>query len=130
MKSVTYRSLLCCAAAVLLAACASESELTAIRLDTDHPLYKSEACQQALAAVETHKNAKQVSNIATPLLVVLSAGLLLPVVAANAGLDTVDRVDASNLATRCGGKGKTREEIADNVVKGAAAGLVGGLPAK
>lgn len=113
-----------------LAGCASESELAAIRLDTSHPLYKSEACQQALSAVESHKDAKTVSNVATPVLVVLSAGLLLPVVAANAGLDTVDRVDASNLEMRCGGKGKTKEEITEKVVGGAAFGLAGGVVGK
>lgn len=113
-----------------MAGCASESELAAIRLDTSHPLYKSEACQQALATVENHKDAKTMSNVATPVLVFLSAGLLLPVVAANAGLDTVDRVDASNLEVRCGGKGKSSEEITEKVVGGAALGLVGGVVGK
>ncbi len=130
MKSDKYlQSLLFCAAASL-AGCASESELTAIRLDTSHPLYKSQPCKQSLAIVEGHKNAKQVSNFATPILVVLSGGLLIPVIAANAGLDTLDRVDASNLADRCGGKGKSGSEIARNVVTGAAFGAVGAIPSK
>jgi hypothetical protein len=113
-----------------LAGCASESELAAIRLDTTHPLYKSQACQQALSTVESHKEAKSVSTVAMPVLVFLSAGLLLPVVAANAGLDTVDRVDASNLEMRCGGKGKSKEEITEKVVGGAALGLAGGVVGK
>ncbi|MCX7210887.1 MAG: hypothetical protein NTZ99_11060 [Burkholderiales bacterium] len=113
-----------------LAGCASESELAAIRLDTSHPLYKSKACQQALSTVQNHKDAKSVSTVATPVLVFLSGGLLLPMVAANAGLDTVDRVDASNLEMRCGGKGKTREEITEKVVGGAALGLAGGAVGK
>jgi hypothetical protein len=50
--------------------------------------------------------------------------------AANAGLDTVDRVDASNLEMHCGGKGKTREEITEKVVGGAALGLAGGAVGK
>ena len=80
MKSAPYlRCLLFCATAAM-AACASESELTAIRLDTSHPLYKSEACQRSLANVDGHKNAKQISNFATPVLVVMSGGLLLPLV--------------------------------------------------
>lgn len=131
MKSVPYlRCLLICSAAALAAACASESELVAIRLDTNHPLYLSDACQQSLAKVESHKTAKQVSTLATPLLVVLSAGLLIPVVAANAGLDTADHVDASNLASRCGGKGKSNVEIAGKVVQGAALGMVSVIPNK
>ena len=115
---------------IALAGCASESELAAIRLDTSHPLYKSEACQHALSKVQNHKEAKSVSTVATPVLVFLSGGLLLPVVAANAGLDTVDRVDASNLEMRCGGKGKTREEITEKVVGGAALGIAGGAVGK
>ena len=131
MKSISYlRCLLMCAAAVVVAACASESELVAIRLDTSHPLYLSEACQQSLAKVESHKTVKQVSTLATPLLVVLSAGLLIPVVAANAGLETVDQVDASDLASRCGGKGKSRVEVAGRVVQGAALGMVSVIPNK
>jgi hypothetical protein len=116
--------------AIALTGCASESELAAIRLDTGHPLYKSEACQHALSKVQNHKEAKSVSTVATPVLVFLSGGLLLPVVAANAGLDTVDRVDASNLEMRCGGKGKSREEITEKVVGGAALGLAGGAVGK
>ena len=57
----------------------------------------------------------------------LSGGLLLPaVVATNIGLDTVDRVDASKMEKVCGGEGKTAEEIATGVVKGAAFGLATG----
>ena len=115
---------------IALTGCASESELAAIRLDTNHPLYKSEACQHALSTVQNHKEAKSVSTVATPVLVFLSGGLLLPVVAANAGLDTVDRVDASNLEMRCGGQGKSREEITEKVVGGAALGLAGGAVGK
>lgn len=127
----TYFSRICVTLLSLsLVGCASQSELAAIRLDTTHPLYKSEACQKALSTVENHKDAKSVSNVATPVLVLLSGGLLLPVVAANAGLDTVDRVDASNLETRCGGKGKTKDEIVEKVVGGAAFGLAGGAVGK
>ena len=113
-----------------LCACASESELTAIRLDTSHKLYSSEACQQSLSAARIHQDTKLVSSIATPVLVMLSGGLLLPLVGANVGLDTVDRIDASNMATRCGGKGKTADQITKEVVQGAALGLVPGVPVK
>lgn len=116
--------------ASLLCGCASESELTAIRLDTSHPLYASEACQHSLRAVQIHQDAKLFSGFATPVLVFLSGGLLVPLVGANAGLDAVDRIDASNMATRCGGKGKTANQITEGVVQGAALGLVTKVPAK
>jgi hypothetical protein len=110
--------------------CASESELTAIRLDTDHPLYKTEACQQSIKDGERHKELRSARVLLSPVLVVMSGGLLLPLVAANVGMDTVDHVDASNMATRCGGKGKTGSEITESVVKGATLGIVTGLPGK
>ena len=113
-----------------LCGCASESELTAIRLDTSHPLYASESCQQSLNGARMHQDAKLATSVVTPVLVLLSGGLLLPLVGANAVLDTADRIDASNLATRCGGKGKTADQIAEGVVQGAAFGLVTGLPGK
>lgn len=116
--------------AAALCSCASESELTAIRLDTSHPLYATESCQQSLNATRIHQDAKLVASITTPILVLLSGGLLLPLAGANAVLDTADRIDASNLATRCGGTGKTANQIAEGVVQGAAFGLVTGLPGK
>lgn len=110
--------------------CASQSELTAIRLDADHPKYQSTSCQNALAGSDFHRDAKTLSLIASPALVVLSGGLLLPVVAANAGLDVADRIDASNMATRCGAKGQSANEIAGSVVGGAALGVVSGVAPK
>jgi hypothetical protein len=132
MKSIFIYSRLLAATLLsfALCGCASESELTAIRLDTSHPLYTSESCQQSLNAVRMHQDVKLVSSVATPVLVLLSGGLLLPLVGANAALDTADRIDASNLATRCGGKGKSADQIAEGVVQGAAFGLVTGLPGK
>ncbi len=110
----------------VLAGCASQSELTAIRLDPDHPQYRTSGCQHSLQNAEFHRDVKSVSQLASPLLVIVSGGLLLPVVAANAGLDYVDRVDASNMATRCGGKGQSEEEIVRDVSTGAALGVVTG----
>ncbi len=132
MKSLFIYSRLIAVLLVLtaLCSCASESELTAIRLDTSHPLYASESCQQSLNAARIHQDAKLARSITTPVLVLLSGGLLLPMVGANVVLDTADRIDASNLATRCGGKGKTANQIAEGVVQGAAFGLVTGLPGK
>jgi len=103
--------------------CASQSELTAIRLDRDNPKFKSAACQDSLAAAETHKDIKKARTIASPVVLFLSGGLLLPVVAANAGLDTVDHVDAAKIAESCGGTPQTKGEMATDVALGAAVGV-------
>lgn len=103
--------------------CASQSELTAIRLDSSHPKYQTPGCQESIEASRVHIDARTASLVASPALILASGGLLLPVVAANAALDYVDRVDASNLATRCGGKGKTQAEIVEKVSTGAVVGV-------
>jgi hypothetical protein len=118
------------ALAVLLGGCASQSELAALRLDTSNPKYRSEDCQSSIAGSAVHRDIKNVTMVATPILVVLSAGLLFPVVAANAGLDAADRIDASNMSTRCGGQGQTSGEIAGSVAAGAALGVATGLAPK
>ncbi len=112
-----------------LTGCASQSELTAIHLDPDHPRYKTRSCQNSLAISERHKEVKSATMLATPALLLLSGGLLLPVVAVNAGLDAADRVDASTMADNCGGKGQKASEIARDVAIGASVGVAtGGLP--
>jgi hypothetical protein len=113
-----------------LGGCASHSELTAIQLDKSNPQYASAKCQESIAAGERHKDLKLARMLASPLLVALSGGLLLPVVAMNSGLDLADHVDASDMADFCGGRGKNNAEIASEVAAGAALGIVVGLPAK
>lgn len=116
--------------ATLLSGCASQSELTAIRLDPADPKYQTTACRQSREGSAFHRDAREISMVASPLLLVLSGGLLLPVVAANAGLDYVDRVDASNMAARCGGRGENADDIARSVTTGAALNAVTGGTAK
>ena len=116
--------------ALHMSGCASQSELTAIRLDPDHPRYKSVGCQQSLPAGELHRDVKTASMLASPVLLFLSGGLLLPVVAANAGLDAADRVDASNMASNCGSRGQNPAEIATDVAIGATLGAAAALPAR
>ena len=106
-----------------LAGCASQSELTARRLDRDNPKYSTAGCQDSLSAAEAHRDIKKARTIASPVLLFLSGGLLLPVVAANAGLDTVDHVDAAKIAENCGALSQTKAEIATDVALGAAVGV-------
>ena len=106
-----------------IAGCASQSELTARRLDRDNPKYKTAGCQDSLSAAEAHRDIKNVRTIASPVLLFVSGGLLLPVLAANAGLDTVDHVDAAKMAENCGAQAQTNAEIATDVALGTAVGV-------
>ena len=118
------------ALAACLGGCASQSELTALRLDPGNPKYRSEDCQRSIEGGTVHRDIKSVTMVATPVLLVVSGGLLLPVLAANAGLDAADRIDASNMANRCGGRGESGAEIAGSVAAGAALRAATGLAPK
>jgi len=112
---------------VLISGCASTSSKTFSKLDRDHPAFHSDACRTAADDTRLHDELKLARVIASPVALVLSGGVLLPaVIAANAGLDTADRIDASRMEIHCGGKGKTAGEIATGVVGGAALGIVTG----
>jgi hypothetical protein len=76
-----------------------------------------------LSAAEAHRDIKRARTIASPVLLFLSGGLLVPVVAANAGLDTVDHVDAAKIAESCGAQAQSNVEIATDVALGAAVGV-------
>ena len=129
MQTAYRRSAAILSLVFTLTGCASQSELTAIHLDSDHPQYKTFGCQNSLAASERHKEVKSATLVATPALLLLSGGLLLPVVAMNAGLDAADRVDASTMADNCGGQGQKPADIAKDVAIGASVGIAtGGLP--
>ena len=116
---------LACAASLL--GCASTSGEAYSQLDRSRPEYHSEQCQGAIRDIEVHDGLKLVRSVVSPVAVLLSGGMLLPAVfAANVGLDTVDRVDASKMEVVCGGEGKSAEQIATGVVQGAAFGLATG----
>lgn len=108
----------------LTSGCASHSGKTYATLDRDSPYFYSSQCQQAARDIEVHDDLKLVRTVVSPVAVIMSGGLLLPAVfAANVGLDTVDRVDASRLDIHCGGQGQSPIQIAEGVAKGAAFGL-------
>lgn len=110
--------------AALTSGCASHSGKTYATLNRDDPYFRSPECQQAARDIEIHDDLKLVHTIVSPVAVIMSGGLLLPAVfAANVGLDTADRVDASRMEIHCGGQGQSPIQIAEGVAKGAAFGL-------
>jgi hypothetical protein len=110
-----------------LSGCLSTSRATAVALDDSKPAYATEDCQSAIRATEVHETLHTGRIIATPVLLVLTAGAAAPLlVGSNIALDAADRVDASKLSEACGGPGKTTGEIAGDVAGNAALGAVTG----
>lgn len=114
---------------VFLVACASQSSKTIAGLDKSKPAFRSESCAKAVETADRQEDIKLTRTVASPLLVLLSGGVLaVPVVAANVGLDVADNINASDISVACGGEAKSTKEIAVNVGRGAAMGLTtGGL---
>ncbi len=110
-----------------LSGCLSTSRATAVALDDKRPAYATEGCQSAIRATEVHEDLHTGRIIATPILLVLTAGAAAPLlVGSNIALDAADRVDAATMSEACGGPGKTAGEIATDVASNAAIGAATG----
>jgi hypothetical protein len=108
----------------MLAGCASESRVKVVNLDQRHQMYKTEGCQQAITNAKVYDDMKLARIVASPVAILLSGGsLLLPVLATNAGLETLDHMEASSISVSCGGPETSTEDMAMEVLKGAAIGL-------
>ena len=129
MPSMPYRParrILCFVllACLALSACTSQSRKTSSNLDMSHPRYASRECQMALGRAQLHDNIKQSRVIASPVAVLLSGGaLFLPMLAVNAGLDTADHLEASDISVYCGGPETPNGEIAKDVLMGVGFGI-------
>ncbi|MEY3945148.1 MAG: hypothetical protein RL697_1161 [Pseudomonadota bacterium] len=109
---------------MLLTGCASESRVKVVNLDQRHQMYKTEGCQQAITNAKVYDDMKLARIVASPVAILLSGGsLLLPVLATNAGLETLDHMEASSISVSCGGPETSTEDMAMEVLKGAAIGL-------
>ena len=116
------RSLWC--GALVLVGCASQTRQVASNLDMHKPEYQSRGCQMALGQVATQDTIRYTRTLASPVaLLIGGAPWLLPVLALNAGLDTVDHLEASDLSVHCGGAEKPNGQIAREVMLGVGFGL-------
>ena len=118
-----FKGLALCAA-LTLAGCSSQTRQVASNLDMHKPEYQSRECQMALGQVARQDNIRYTRALASPVaLLVGGAPWLLPLLAVNAGLDTVDHLEASDLSVYCGGAEKPNGQIAREVMMGVGFGL-------
>lgn len=110
-----------------LTACVSTSRATVRALDDSKPQYATQDCQEAIRSNDVHEELYIGRVIASPVLLILTAGAAAPlVIGGNVALDTADRVDASKMSATCGGQGKSAGEIATDVAGNAALGAATG----
>lgn len=123
LQALWWRRVLLCAALVL-AGCSSQTRQVASNLDMRQAAYQSRECQMALGQVARQDTIRHSRALATPLaLLVGGAPWLLPLLVVNAGLDTVDHLEASDLSVYCGGPEKPNGQIAREVMLGVGFGL-------
>jgi hypothetical protein len=122
---------LCLMSFLLLSGCASHSAKAIAKLDSEDLLFHTRDCREARANSEDFNFFKRVKMVVSPLVVVATGGLFAgPVLIANAGLETADHVNASNISVACGGVPKGVSEIAAEVALDAAVGVaLGGVNA-
>ena len=112
---------------LFLSGCASQSSKTVANLDPETFEYHMRQCREARATSQNFDLLKRAKMVVSPLVVVATGGLFAgQVLAANAGLEAADHVNASNIAVACGGEPKNTNEIAAEVALDAAIGVTTG----
>lgn len=102
-----------------LTGCASQTRIAVKSLDLQNPAFKSEVCQQSFPLADFHDQIKKTRMVGTPLVLVFSGGgALLAMVAANMGLDALDRLDASHVVVACDGPETPTLNILEQVFLG------------
>ena len=112
---------------IVISSCSSKTKQVALIVKENGQAVSNEECNSFIKNTATQELLKYGRIISTPILLAFSAGtLLIPVISANAALDTQDRLNASKLAEKCDIKNeiKTEEEIFFDVITGATLGII------
>ena len=112
---------------IVTSSCSSKTKQVALLVKENGDAVSNKECNLFLKNTATQELLKYGRIIVTPILLAASGGaLLIPVISANAGLDTQDRLNASKLAKKCNIKNeiKSEKDIAYDVVKGVTLGIL------
>ena len=112
---------------IVISSCSSKTKKVALIVKGNEHAVSNEECNLFLKNTATQELIKYGRIIATPILFAVTGGtLLIPIISANAGLDTQDRLNASKLAKKCNIKNeiKSGRDIAYDVVKGVTLGII------
>lgn len=103
-----------------LPGCASQTRTAVNSIDRQNLVYKSEVCQQSFYLADFHDQIKKTRMLGTPVVLLASGGsALIAMVAANMGLDALDRLDASHVVVACDGPETPSLNIWEQVLLGA-----------
>jgi len=125
MKNRGFTILL--AIAVLVTGCASQSSKVISSLDNSNPVFSSGQCENARQNAWMHDEAQKNKLWVGPSVIFLAGPVaILPVFVSNVGLNTADRMQANDIATRCGGTPQTQQQMATDIALDASVSLAVG----
>jgi hypothetical protein len=125
MKNLYVAILL--AIAVLVTGCASQSSKVISSLDNSSPVFSSGQCENARENAWMHDEASKNKIWVGPSVILLAGPMaILPVFVSNVGLNTADRMQANDIATRCGGSPQTKQQMATDIALDASVSMAVG----
>jgi hypothetical protein len=135
MLACTYRGLfrpfmkLLCSALVLSlvglhAGCASHSSKMIGKLQDKNPQFATAACHNARQNAGVHDDVQNAKLWVGPSVLLLAGPLaIVPVFLSGVGLNTMDQMQANDIAKNCGGKAVSQEAVAKSVAVDSALSL-------
>ena len=106
------------------AACASHSSKMIGRLQDKNPQFATAACQNARQNAGVHDDVQNAKLWAGPSILLLAGPLaIVPVFLSGVGLNTMDQLQANDIAKNCGGTAVSQEAVARSVAVDSALSL-------
>ena len=104
------------ATSVVMAGCASQSSKVISNLDSSSQVFQSSPCENARQNAWLHDEAQKNKLWVGPSVILLAGPIaVLPVFVSNVGLNTADRMQANDIATRCGGNPKSQQQMTTDI---------------
>ena len=119
-----FRSALVVSLVGLCAACASHSSKMIGKLQDKNPQFATAACQSARENAGVHDDVQNAKLWVGPSVLLLAGPLaIVPVFLSGVGLNTMDQMQANDIAKNCGGKAVSQEAVAQSVAVDSALSL-------
>ena len=108
----------------MLAGCASHSSKMIGKLQDKNPQFATAACQKARQNAGVHDDVQSAKMWVGPSVLLLAGPLaIVPVFLSGVGLNTVDQMQANDIAKNCGGTSLPQDAVAKSVAVDSALSL-------
>ena len=108
----------------LCAGCASHSSKMIGKLQDKNPQFATAACQNARQNAGVHDDVQNAKLWVGPSVLLLAGPLaIVPVFLSGVGLNTMDQMQANDIAKNCGGRAVSQEAVAQSVAVDSALSL-------